>query len=166
MMTEENLSVVEGWVIALSAIAVLTATVAGPRLSHTVTRDELAVVNVAQTRHISRLVAALTATQKEQASLQTEAAEKGRLLEQMRSELATLTEERDALVAQVATADAKVQELNTKLETTGMEAAKLKEFLSLQEVVEERDNAAERAKKAEDRIRELTLELHRAGVWP
>jgi hypothetical protein len=47
-----------------------------------------------------------------------------------------------------------------------MEAAKLKEFLSLQEAQKERDDAAERATKAEDRIRELTLELHRAGVWP
>jgi chromosome segregation ATPase len=111
-------------------------------------------------------VTALTATQENHASLQTKAAETRRQLEQMRCELAALTKERDTLMAQVAAANEKVEELSSKLETTGLEAAKLKEFLSLQDVQKERDDAAERAQKAEDRIRELTLELHRAGIWP
>ncbi len=166
MITEENISVFEGWVIALSAVALLTATVAGPRLNRGFTRDELAVANVVKTKRISHLAAALTATQEDRASLQVKAAETSEQLEQMRCELATLTKERDTLMAQVAATNEKVAELSGKLETTGLEAAKLKEFLSLQEVQKERDDAAERAQKAEDRIRQLTLELHRAGIWP
>lgn len=166
MMTEENLSVCEGWVIALSAIALLTATLGGPRLSQSITRDELAVASVTQTKRISRLAAALTSTQKDNAALQADVAKASRLLEQTRSELAALMQERDALVAQVAAATAKVQELDSKLQVTHLEAAQLKEFLSLQELQKERDDAKEKATKAEDRIRELTLQLHRAGVWP
>jgi chromosome segregation ATPase len=166
MMTEENLSVLEGWAIALSAIALFVATMAAPRLSRSVTRDELAVANADKTRRISRLVTALTAVEKDATALREEVTQTNQSLEEMRSELETLTKERDTLVAQVAAANAKVQELDGKLQTTGMEAAKLKEFLSLQEIQKERDEAAERAKEAEDRIRQLTLELHRAGVWP
>lgn len=166
MMTEENLSVLEGWVIALSAIALFTATMAGPRLSRSITRDELAVANADKTRRISRLATALTTVQKNNVTLREEAAKTSQTLEQTRSELEALTKERDTLVAQVAAANAKVQELDSKLQTTGLEAAKLKEFLSLQEVQKERDEAADRAQEAEDRIRELTLQLHRAGVWP
>jgi uncharacterized phage infection (PIP) family protein YhgE len=166
MMTEENLSVLEGWVIALSVIAVFIATMAGPQFSHVLARDELAVANADKTRRISRLLTALASTQQANASLHAEVAESGQLLEQARSELAALTQERAALVAQVAAANEKVRELDNKLQTTGLEAAKLKEFLSLQEIQKERDDAAERAAKAEDRIRELTLALHRAGVWP
>lgn len=166
MMTEENLSVLEGWAIALSAIALFTATMAAPRLSRSVTRDELAVANVDKTRRISRLVTALTAAQKDSVALREQVEQTTQALEQMRVELETLTKERDTLVSQVAAANAKVQELDGKLQTTGLEAAKLKEFLSLQDIQKERDEAAERAKEAEDRIRELTLELHRAGIWP
>ncbi len=166
MMTEENLSVLEGWVIALSVIVVFSATMAGPQLNHVMARDELAVANADKTKHISALVATLESARQENASLRAEAAETSQLLEQARCELAALKQERDTLIGQVAVANEKVRELDSRLQTTGLEAAKLKEFLSLQETQKERDDAAERAKKAEDRIRELTLQLHRAGIWP
>ncbi len=166
MMTEENLSVLEGWVIALSVIVVFSATMAGPQLHHVMARDELAVANAGKTKLISELATTLESARQDNASLHAEAAETGRLLEQARCELAALKQERDTLIGQVAVANEKVRELDSRLQTTGLEAAKLKEFLSLQDVQKERDDAAERAKKAEDRIRELTLQLHRAGVWP
>ncbi|HPC93796.1 MAG TPA: hypothetical protein PLU87_02555 [Sedimentisphaerales bacterium] len=166
MMTEENWSVLEGWVIALSVIVVFSATIAGPQLSHAMARDELALANADKTRRISTLLAIVTSTRQDNASLRAEVAETSRLLEQARSELAVLKQERDTLIGQLAVANEKVRELDGKLQTTGLEAAKLKEFLSLQDIQKERDEAAERAKKAEDRIRELTLQLHRAGVWP
>lgn len=166
MMTEENLSVLEGWVIALSVIVVFSATIAGPQLSHAIARDELALANADKAKRISTLLTSLVSTRQDNVSLRAEVTETARFLEQVRCELATLKQERDTLIGQVAVANEKVRELDSRLQTTGLEAAKLKEFLSLQETQKERDDAAERAKKAEDRIRELTLQLHRAGVWP
>ncbi|HNY78453.1 MAG: hypothetical protein RBS72_18060 [Sedimentisphaerales bacterium] len=166
MMTEENLSVLEGWVIALSVIVVFSTTMAAPQLHHVMARDELAVANAGKTKLISELAATLESARQDNTSLRAEAVETGRLLEQVRCELAALKQERDTLIGQVAVANEKLRELDSRLQTTGLEAAKLKEFLSLQETQKERDDAAERAKKAEDRIRELTLQLHRAGVWP
>ncbi len=166
MMTEENLSVLEGWVIALSVIVVFSATIAGPQLSHAMARDELALVNADKTKRISTLLTTLVSARQDNVSLRAEVAETGRLLEQVRCELAALKQERDTLIGQVAVANEKARELESRLQTTGLEAAKLKEFLSLQETQKERDDAAERAQKAEDRIRELTLQLHRAGIWP
>lgn len=166
MMTEQRLSVLEGWAVALGFVALLIATMVGPRLNHRRPRDELAVDNVNKTRRISQLTATLTAVRQDHAALQTQAADTERLLEQAHSELAELTQERDALAKQVAAANERLHELDGKLQITDLEATKLKEFLALQEIQKERDEAMEKAAEAEDRIRELTLQLHRAGIWP
>ncbi len=166
MITEQKLSLFEGWATASGVVVLLIATMVGPRLNPGMTRDELAVVNADKTRRISQLATTLTTVRQDHAALRTQAVETGQLLEQTRSELAALTQERDALLAQIADANARLRELDNRLLTTHMETAKLKEFLSLQEIQKERDEAAEKATKAEDRIRELTLQLHRAGVWP
>ncbi len=81
-------------------------------------------------------------------------------------ELAELSQERDALAGQLAAAKERLRELDGRLQITDLEAARLKEFLALQEIQKERDEAIEKATQAEDRIRELTLQLHRAGIWP
>lgn len=166
MIREEKLSLFEGWATASGVVVLLIATMVGPRLNPGMTRDELAVVNADKTRHISHLAATLTTVRQDQAALRTQAAQTEQLLEQTRSELATLTQERDVLVAQIAAANDRLRELDNRLQTTHLEAARLKEFLSLQDIQKERDDAMEKATKAEDRIRELTLQLHRAGVWP
>lgn len=166
MMTEQRLSVLEGWAVALGFVALLIATMVGPRLNHGRPRDELAVDNVNKTRRISQLTASLTAVRQDHAALQTQAADTERLLEQAHSELAELTQERDALAKQVAAANERLHELDGKLQITDLEATKLREFLALQEIQKERDEAMEKAAEAEDRIRELTLQLHRAGIWP
>ncbi len=166
MMKEEKLSLFERGAVASSVVVLLIATMVGPRLNPGMARDELAVANAHKTRHISQLAASLTTARQDQAALRTQAAQTEQLLDKVRSELDALMQERDALVAQVAVANQRVQELETRLQTTHLEAARLKEFLSLQEIKKERDEAMDKATKAEDRIRELTLQLHRAGVWP
>jgi len=162
----ERLSKFEVSVAALSGVIVLVATLTGPRLSHGVSRDTLAVTNARQDRQISELETALQGAQEEGRTLQTQLADAGLQLEELRSELAALKQERETLSTQLAASTDKAREFEEKLQVTDQEAAKLKELLSLQEANKERDEAKARAEKAEERIRELTLELHRTGVWP
>jgi len=169
----EGLSKLEVSVAALSGLIVFIATMTGPRLSHGVSRDGLAIVNARQERQITELEAALATVQERGEALDTQLAEACLQVEQVRSELAAMTEQRDALDVQLAASAEKVGALEAKLRTADEEATKLKELLSLHEVTQERDTAKAReeeakarAEKAEERIRELTLQLHRAGLWP
>jgi len=60
-----------------------------------------------------------------------------------------------------------VQELEGRLQDSKTLAGKLKEYAALQERLQkERDEAVRQAQEAADRIRELTLKLQRAGVYP
>ena len=163
---KESLSKFEVSVAVLSGVIVFVATLTGPRLSHGFSHDTLAVTNARQERQIADLEAALAAAREQGVTLQDQLADAGGQLETLRSELATLKQERETLATQLAAATKRVQQVEGKLRTTDEEAAKLKELLSVQEANKERDEAKARAEKAEERIRELTLELHRSGVWP
>lgn len=170
---KERLSRFEVSVAALSGLIVFIATMTGPRLSHGVSRDGLAVVNARQGRQITQLEVALETAQERGKTLEIQLAEAGLQVQQVRSELAAMTEQREALGVQLAASAKKVGALEAQLRTANEEAAKLTELLSLHEVTQERDTAKAReeeakarAEKAEERIRELTLQLHRAGVWP
>jgi chromosome segregation ATPase len=162
----ERLSKCELPVAAASILIALIATLAGPRLNHGMTRDRLVAVNVRRTRQVAGLQAALRAAQSSNRALETELAGASIALENAQSQLAALVTERDALAAEVATSACKTLELEGRLATITDEAAQLKELLSLHELSRERDAATARAEKAEERIRQLTLELHRSGVWP
>lgn len=170
---KERLSKLEVSVAALSGLIVFIATLTGPRFSHGVSRDGLVIANARRERQITGLEAALGTAREKGEALETQLVDAGRQLEQVRSELAAVTQQREALDIQLATSGEKVGKLEAKLLTTSEEAAKLKELLSLHEVTQERDTAKAReeeakvrAEKAEERIRELTLQLHRAGLWP
>jgi len=162
----ERISKLEVSVAALSGIVVFVATLTGPRLSHGVSRDTLAITNARQEQQISELQANLQAAQGRTRALQAELVEAQGQSEQLDAQVNTLKREREMLTAQLGAATEKVQALEEKLQTVDQEAAQLKELLSVQEANKERAEAEARAKKAEERIRELTLELHRAGVWP
>ena len=169
----EGLSKLEVSVAALSGLIVFIATMTGPRLSHGVSRAGLAIVNDRQERQISELEGALATAQERGEALETQLAEVGLQVEQIRLELATVTGQRKALDVQLAASAEKVETLEDKLLTADEEALELKKLLSLHELTQERDTAKvhaeeakDRAQKAEERIRELTLQLHRAGVWP
>jgi chromosome segregation ATPase len=166
MMMKERLSKIEISVAALSGVIVFIATLTGPRLSHGVPRDRLAAANMRQTQEIAVLGKALAAVQEKGRSLQGQLAETGLQLTGVRSELAVLTQDREALSTQLAASADQIRKLGEKLQAAEQEATELKELLSVQEATKQRDEAKIRADKAEERIRELTLELHRSGVWP
>ena len=176
----ERISKLEVSVAVLSGVIVFIATLTEPRLSHGVSRDTRAVTHARQDRQISELEAALQAAQEEGRTLQTQRAEAGLQLEELRSELAALKQERETLGTQLAALKQEretlgtqlaasveeVRELGEKMQAADQEATKTKDLLLVQEANRARDEAEARAEKAQDRIRELTLELHRAGIWP
>ncbi|MBP7050332.1 MAG: hypothetical protein KBE65_04895 [Phycisphaerae bacterium] len=88
-------------------------------------------------------------------------------LENTRSDLASFRQVHDTLITQVATATNKVRELEASIQSSQVQASKLKEYAAMREQLQkERDEAVSRAKDAAERIRELTLKLQRAGVYP
>jgi len=90
-----------------------------------------------------------------------------RTLEDTRADLASFRQVHDTLIAQVATTTSRVQELEARLQESKVQAGKLKEYTALQEQLrKERDEAVSQARDAAERIRELTLKLQRAGVYP
>lgn len=162
----EKLSKCERPVTAACVVIALIATVAGPRLNLGRTRDRLAATDVHRTSQITTLQTALQEARQHGRLLEAQAAKTEFALQNAQAEVAALKAERDDLVAQVATAANKMSELESRLAALGVEADNLQDLASLQELTQQRDSAVDRAERAEDRIRELTLELHRAGVWP
>jgi len=165
-MIAERLSKMEVSVAALCGVILFVATLTGPRSSHGVPRDRLVAVNARQSQEITALESALDAAQNQGCLLQEQLAQAGHQLEEVRVNLSALEQERETLSTRLAAAMHRIGELERKLQATDQEACKLKELLSVQEANKERDEAKARAEKAEERIRELTLELHRSGIWP
>lgn len=90
-----------------------------------------------------------------------------RTLENTRADLSSFRQVHDTLITQVATTTSRVQELEAKLQESKVQAGRLKEYTALQEQLrKERDEAVSQARDAAERIRELTLRLQRAGVYP
>ena len=100
-------------------------------------------------------------------SLESELKKLTKLLESTRADLASFRQVHDTLIAQVAVTTAKMQEIEGKMQDTKAQAGKLSEYAALQEQLQkERDEALTQAKDAGERVRELTLKLQRAGVYP
>jgi chromosome segregation ATPase len=85
-------------------------------------------------------------------------------LRKLEADMAALREGHDSLSAEVTKIIALSDELHLGLEATKTQVIRLSE--SLGELGQEREAAVAEAKAAKDRIRELTLELQRAGQWP
>jgi chromosome segregation ATPase len=165
-MIEEKSSLFEGAIGAVGAVIVFASTLSAPRLSVNMSREELARDGVQKTQRIEVLQTWLKTAQQGNDSLRAQLASTGSLLEEARAEIGSLTEERNGLKTQVASKTGQLKEVDGQLQELKQEMAKFKEFISFQQVAGERDEALDRAKKAEERIRELTLQLNRAGVWP
>ena len=92
---------------------------------------------------------------------------------EMRLQLCSLQKERLVLKGQVTDGTDKITELSNQLQATKTDFAKLKDQIAMDDSIKQRDEAFRqrdealaRASKAEDRVRELTLQLHRAGLLP
>ena len=177
MAMEETQSKLEVVIGMLGVAIALIATVASPGPDRPMSRNALATANGRMTKHIAEMQIALRTIREYNSGLQTQLAQARQSLEdahaqarrsqeEAQSELAKLVQDRDTLGTQLSTSAEKMRELETKYQTTSAEADKLKELLSIHGANLERDAAKAKAKKAEERIRELTLQLHRSGIWP
>jgi len=177
MAIEETQSKLEVVVAVVGVVIAFIGTVASPGPDRPMSRNALASANGRMTKHIAEMQTALKTIREYNSGLQTQLAQARQSLEdahagarrsqeEAQSELAALMQERDALGAQLTTSTEKIRDLETKFQMASAEADKLKQLLSLHDATLERDAAKERAQKAEERIRELTLQLHRSGIWP
>ncbi len=162
MITEEKSSLFEGVTAGLGVVIVFISTLSAPRLSNNMTRVELARQSAREAKYLANLQTTLKATQEDNGTLRVQLAEAGSLLEKARLQMTTLIGERDTLEAKVAATTSQLQDMEGKYQALNEQMAQFNEV----EVCKERDAAFDRAKKAEDRIRELTLQLNRAGIWP
>ena len=99
-------------------------------------------------------------------TLQTDLVRVTRLLESARSDLASLTQGYNALNAQAATTTARLQQFETAVQQANERMAKFSESEALQKISQERDDATTRAKESSDQVRQLTLKLQKAGIYP
>jgi septal ring factor EnvC (AmiA/AmiB activator) len=89
-----------------------------------------------------------------------------RLLQGVRAELAGLKEGHDSLEVQVTTTATKLQKLETTVQQTSERVANSVDPKVLLQVTKERDEALAQSKQSDDQVRQLTLRLQRAGLFP
>jgi hypothetical protein len=99
-------------------------------------------------------------------ALGAELAQVTRLLESTRSNLARLTEGHNALGVQVTTTAAKLQQLETTVQQAREQMAKFDGAGTLEKIVQQRDQAVAQSKQSDEQVRQLTLKLQKAGVYP
>jgi hypothetical protein len=88
------------------------------------------------------------------------------LLTSTRSDMAGLIEEHKTLSTQMAATTARLQQIETTVRQANDRFAKFNESAALQKISKERDDAVTQAKQNNDQIRQLTLQLQKAGVYP
>ncbi len=128
------------------------------------------VVQGKEEEHRGQLIAELqTALQQLQArntAVEAEMVAINRLLQGVRSELAGVKEGHNSLETQVTTTDAKLQKLETAVRQTSERVANSVDPKALLQVTKERDAALAQTKQSDDQVRQLTLKLQRAGLFP
>jgi len=97
---------------------------------------------------------------------QAELAKITRLIESTRSNLASLTEGYNTLSAQAATTTAKLQQFEATVQQTSERMTKFSESDVLQKISRERDDAITQSKQSDNQVRQLTLKLQKAGIYP
>jgi chromosome segregation ATPase len=145
---------------AVTATAILFACALSdlPRLTHTL-RD-----SQAQEREQNRQFMGQLQTRNN--AVEAELAKVTQLLESTRSELAALTKGHGTLGTQVTTATARLRQLESTVQQTSERVAKFGDPGALQQIAKQRDEAMAQSKQSEDQIRQLTLKLQKAGVYP
>lgn len=166
MISEEKSALFEGVIVAVGMVILLAGTLSVPPLTSTMSRAELVEDRAEKTQRIVALQRSLETARQENESMQTQLTAAHSLLEEVRSEIDALTVERDLLETKVAATTSQLQDVNAQFQELKREMAQFKELVSLQELAGQRDEALQRAKRAEERIRDLTLQLNRAGIWP
>ncbi|MBM4025320.1 MAG: hypothetical protein FJ280_07925 [Planctomycetes bacterium] len=152
--------------VAAIVILMLCALAEAPRLSLTTPAARAAQEREKNRQSFADLQAATRQLLTQNDAMQTELASLTRLLESTRSQVARLTEGHSTLGTQVATTAAKLQQFETTVQQTSERLTKFSESAVLERITKERDEAMTHAKRGDDQIRQLTLKLQKAGIYP
>jgi len=117
-------------------------------------------------RSLADLQTTLQQLQARNSAVEAETTSIARLLQGLRSEWAGLKEGHSSLEAQVTTTVAKLQKLETAVQQMSERIAKGVDPKALLQVTKERDEALAQTKQSDDQVRQLTLKLQRAGLYP
>ncbi len=115
---------------------------------------------------IAELQTALQQVQERNKAVEADLVANARLLQDFRSELAGLKNGHNALENQLTTTVAKLQRLETAVQQTSERVAKSVDPKVLLQVTKERDEALAQSKQSDDQVRQLTLKLQKAGLFP
>ncbi len=115
---------------------------------------------------IAELQTALRQMQTRNTAVETEMVALTRMFQGARSELAGLKEGHNSLETQVTTTVAKLQKLETAVQQTNARLANSVDPKALLQATKERDEARAQSKQSDDQVRQLTLKLQKAGLFP
>ncbi len=166
MLTDEQLATVEHFVAGIAALIVFVCTMAGPRLDWGPTREQLTQACTSNNQYITQLQSSLQTSEGSVKAQRNELAKASNSITALEARVNALQKERDNATGQTTDEASKAKDLQTQLEAAKAEIAKLNDTVGLEQTTKKLDETLARANKAEDRIRELTLQLHNAGIWP
>jgi septal ring factor EnvC (AmiA/AmiB activator) len=159
MLTDEHLETIEHTLAGIAVLIVFVCTLGGPHINRGPTRQQLVRSYVRNSHRVLQLQSSLETTEGHVKAQKTE-------LATATNQINALQKERDAISKHASDEAAKIKELEAQLQTAKAEIAKLNDVAAVENANRTRDAALARANKAEDRIRDLTLQLHNAGIWP
>ncbi len=166
MLTDEKLGILECVIAGIAGLTVLACTVWGPRINWGLSREQLAKAYTRNSRQIVQLQSSLQTAEGRLKAQKAELATASNSVTGLQARVNALTKERDAASKQTSDEAARIKDLETQLQAAKAEVAKLKNDAVQEDMSKKLDAAVARANKAEDRVRELTLQLHNAGIWP
>jgi chromosome segregation ATPase len=173
MLTDEKVESYEKTGMIVAAVVVLICTAGAPRSDTGPTREQLARAYVRGGHRIVQLQSSLRTAESQIKAQKVEMAGVSTSVAKLQEQMLSVQKERDEFKGRTTDATAKIKELENQLSAARAETAnaraeitKLNDKMAKDDTPKQRDEAIARANKAEDRIRELTLQLHNAGIWP
>jgi chromosome segregation ATPase len=170
MLNDERMNTIEQALAGFAAVIVLICTVGAPQLNGGPTREQLVKAFVRNGRRIVQLQSSLQTAEGRVQTQKAELTSAGNSVGALQGQASSLQKERDTLQStlnkRISEDTTKIKELEGQLQAAKAEVAKLNNLITQDDTGKKLDAAVARANKAEDRIRELTLQLHNAGIWP
>lgn len=155
-------------VTAVAALVVLVTCVisSAPRLAQVTRGGQSAQERQQDKQSLADLQTTASQLQTQNEAMGAKLAQVTQLLESTRSNLARLTTEHNALGTQVTTTAAKLQQLETTVQQASAQMAKFDGAGMLEKIAQQRDAALTQSKQSDEQVRQLTLRLQKAGIFP
>ena len=166
MLTDELLETIERVIAGVAAFIVFICTIGGPSLNWGPTREQLTKAYLQSNRHVAQLESSLQTAEQNTKAQKAQLAAAAGSVTAIQAQVSAVQKELDASTKRTSNEAAKVKELESQLQAAKTEIAKLKDATAKEDINGQLNAAVARANKAEDRVRELTLQLHNAGIWP